>query len=78
VSRSQRGLSAVGAVLLIAVAGVAGYYVYKGVTSSDGAPSCASAQNACIKSCRRTSSEASALQACQETCQREADACNRR
>jgi hypothetical protein len=61
------------ALLFIALAGVAGYFVYKGVTEE--APSCASAHNACIKQCRRASSEAPALQACQEGCQREADAC---
>jgi hypothetical protein len=78
VTRSQSGLSGLGVVFLIAVAGVAGYYVYKGVTPDHAAESCGSAQNACIKSCRRTSSEAPALQACQEACQREADACKRR
>ena len=63
------------AVLFIALTAVAGYYVYKAVISQDGAPTCASAQSACIKKCRSTSSEAPALQACQEACQREADAC---
>jgi hypothetical protein len=62
--------------LFVALAGVAGYYVYKGVTEE--ASTCDSALNACVKNCRRTSSEAPALQACQEACRREADACNRR
>jgi hypothetical protein len=59
--------------LVIALAGVAGYYFYQAVTEE--APSCASAHKACIKSCRRASSEAPAAQACQEACQREADTC---
>jgi hypothetical protein len=61
------------ALLFIALAGVAGYFVYRGVTEEG--PSCASAHSACIKKCRRASSEAPALQACQEACQRQADAC---
>ena len=73
--RLQSGLSAFGALLLIAIAAVAGYYVYSGVITRDEAPTCTSAHSACIKRCRRTSSEAPALQACQEACQREADAC---
>ena len=64
------------AVLLILIAGVAGYYVYQAVTEEG--KSCASQHNYCVKSCRRTSTEASAAQACQEACQREADACNAR
>ena len=66
------------AVLLILITGVAGYYAYQAVTSPDDAPTCASAHNACIKSCRRASTEAPAAQACQEACQRETDACNAR
>ena len=61
------------ALLFIALAGVAGYFVYQGVTEE--APTCASAHSACIKKCRRASSEAPALQTCQEAYQREADAC---
>jgi hypothetical protein len=67
-------LSAFGAVLLIAAAGAAGYYVYKGVTEE--ASTCGSALSACMKNCRRTSNEAPAAQACQQGCQREADACD--
>ena len=71
--RLQSGLGAFGAVLLIALAGVAGYYVYKGVTEE--ASTCGSALSASMKMCRRTSTEAPAAQACQEACRREADAC---
>ena len=62
--------------LVIALAGVAAYFVYQSVTEE--APTCASAHNACIKSCRRASTEAAAAQSCQEACRREADACSAR
>ena len=62
--------------LVIALAAAAAYFVYQSVTEE--AATCASAHKACIKGCRRTSTEAPAAQACQEGCQREADACNAR
>jgi hypothetical protein len=64
------------ALLIIALAGVVGYFVYQAVTGE--AHTCASEHSYCIKSCRRTSTEAPAAQACQEACQREADACKAR
>jgi hypothetical protein len=62
--------------LVIALAAVAAYFVYQSVTEE--AATCSGAHNACLKSCRRTSTEAPAAQACQQACQREADACNAR
>lgn len=74
---SQRGLSWFGALIVVAIAVVAGYYVYKGVMGEDEAPSCNSALNACMKNCRRTTTESAAAQSCQQACQRDADECNR-
>ena len=65
------------AFLILAVAIAAGYYVYTGVMQTDEAPSCDSAFNACLKACRRTTTEAPAAQACQQDCQRRADECRR-
>ena len=64
--------------IVLAIVAVAAYYVWKGVTGSDEAPSCKSALNACIANCRRTTSEAPAAQACQDGCTRDAAACERR
>ncbi len=75
---SQRGLSAFGALVVLAIAVVAGYYAYKGITGGDDAPTCKSAFNDCMQTCRRTTTEAAAAQSCQEACQRDADECNRR
>jgi hypothetical protein len=73
---SQRGLGWFGFLIVIAIAVAVGYYAYKGIWQADEQqPSCASALNYCIKTCRRTTTEAPEAQRCQEACQREADAC---
>src|SRR5438046_10690446 len=74
----QRGVGAFGALVVIAIAVVAGYYVYKGVTGGGEAPTCDGSFTACMQICRRTSTEAPAAQACQEACQRDAEACKRK
>ena len=76
-SSYQRGLGAFGALVVIAIAVVAGYYVYKGVTGGGEAPTCDGTFTACMQICRRTSTEAPAAQACQEACKRDAEACKR-
>jgi len=74
---SQCGLSAFGTLVVLAVAVAAGYYAYKAILSEDHAPSCKSAFSSCMKSCRRTTTEAPAAQACQEVCQRDQAECVR-
>ncbi|HYS50702.1 MAG TPA: hypothetical protein VEM33_02370 [Burkholderiales bacterium] len=74
---SQRGLSAFGMVVVLAIAVAAGYYAYKSLSGSGDAPTCRSASTACIQKCRRTTTEAPAAQACQEGCQRDLTACER-
>jgi len=63
--------------VFVAVAVAAGYYAYKGISGAGEAPSCESAFGYCMKSCRRTTTEAPATQACQEACQRDQEACQR-
>jgi hypothetical protein len=75
--RRQRGLSLFGALVVVAIAAVAGYYVYQGVTGEGEAPTCDSTLKSCLQKCRRTSTDASAAQACQQACQRDADDCKR-
>jgi len=73
----QRGLGSFGLLVVIAIAAAIGYYAYKGISGSGEAPSCKGSFNACMTSCRRTTTEAPAAQACQEACQRDSDACER-
>ena len=73
----QRGLGTFGTLAILAIAGAAGYYIYKSVFEPEtvSAPSCKSQLNSCITNCRKTSTEAPQAQACQEACQRDAAAC---
>ena len=75
--RSQRGLSTIGTLIVLAVVVALGYYAYKAISGEDAAPSCRSTFTACMQKCRRTTTEAPAAQACQEACQRDQDACER-
>jgi hypothetical protein len=74
---SQRGLSSFGTLVVLAAVVAAGYYAYKGVSGEGEAPSCKGAFSSCMKSCRRTTTEAPAAQACQEACRRDQDMCER-
>jgi hypothetical protein len=61
---------------MLAIAIFAGYYAYKGIwQSEDQPPSCEGAQNACIRDCRRTATEATDEQRCQQACSRDLEAC---
>ena len=75
-ARGQRGLGTFGALVILAIAAVAGYYVYVGVFQDGGqAPSCKEAQQDCMKKCRRTSTDQASAATCQNECQRAFDAC---
>ena len=75
---AQRGLGLFGLLIVIAIAVAIGYYAYQGITGGDEAHSCRGAFNTCMKTCRRTSTEAPAALACQQDCQRDMDFCQRR
>ncbi len=75
---AQRGLGAFGALLIVALAAVALYYVYKAVSGEGDEPSCRSTYTACQQNCRRTRTETVALQNCQDFCRQEINQCERR
>ena len=58
--------------IVLLVVGLLVYYAYKTYTAPE---TCAEAFSHCIKTCRRTTTEAPASQACQEACKREQVAC---
>jgi hypothetical protein len=76
--RSQRGLSSFGVLIVLAIAIALGYYAYKALTGAGEAPSCKEALNHCLKTCRRTTTEAPAAQACQDACLSDQAACERK
>jgi hypothetical protein len=73
--RLQQGLGTLGSLVVIALAAVAAYYIYLGVSGEDAAPSCKSELDKCMQRCRKTSTDTSAAQACQAGCRREAHLC---
>jgi len=74
---SQHGLSSFGMLIVLAIAVAAGYYAYKGITGGGDAESCKEAFRECMKTCRRTTTEAPAAQACQDACLHDQTACKR-
>jgi hypothetical protein len=64
-----------GTIVLLIVIGFVGYWVYNHLLFSDEPPSCKATLNACVASCRKTTSEAADYQACQERCRQQAEAC---
>lgn len=73
--KRQSGMGWLGVLIVLGILAGGGYYAYQAFTQGDDAVSCAGAQNACMRNCRRTSTEAAAAQSCQQECQREAESC---
>ena len=74
----QRGLGIFGLLVIVAIAATIGWYAYKGMTGAGEPESCNEAFNHCMKTCRRTATEAPAAQVCQEACQSDQAACGRK
>jgi len=72
---TQRGLSALGALIVVAIAVVALYYVYRAVTGEDEPQTCSTEFEHCMQVCRRTSTDNDSAQACQRKCTSDADFC---
>ncbi|KPK06132.1 MAG: hypothetical protein AMJ64_09835 [Betaproteobacteria bacterium SG8_39] len=73
--RLQQGLGTLGSLIVIALAAVAAYYIYLGVSGEDAAPSCKGELEKCMQRCRKTTTDTTAAQACQAGCRREAHLC---
>jgi hypothetical protein len=61
-------------IVLVAAAAI-GYYAYQALTGGGEPESCNAAFNHCMKTCRRTATEAPAAQACQDACKRDLASC---
>jgi hypothetical protein len=73
----QRGLGTFGVLVVLAIAAVGGWWVYKNVFEADtaSAPTCETQQAACLANCRKASTESAQMQACQEGCRRNFASC---
>ena len=75
--RLQQGLGTFGVLVVLVIAGIGGWWVYKNVFEADSvsAPTCESQQSTCIANCRKTSTESAQIQACQDGCRRNFASC---
>jgi hypothetical protein len=76
--RSQRGLSFFGALILFAIIAGGGYFGYQWYVARDDAPTCKNDFTACMRMCRRLSSESAEAETCQAGCERDVAACERK
>jgi hypothetical protein len=72
---AQRGLGALGALIVIVLAVLAGYYLYLNLTGQDEKPTCANELQSCMAACNRSATDNDGMQACQHKCESDADLC---
>jgi hypothetical protein len=75
VAPAQRGLGALGALIVLILAAVAAYYIYLSLTGQDEKPTCASELQSCMASCNRSATDNDSMQACERKCESDADLC---
>jgi hypothetical protein len=72
---AQRGLGALGALIVLILAALAGYYLYLNLTGEDETPTCASELQSCMAACNRGATDNDSIQACQHKCESDANLC---
>ena len=73
--RWQSGLGTLGTLIVIALAAVAGYYIYLNVSGKDAPVTCKKELEHCMQRCRKSTTDTNAAQVCQADCEREAHLC---
>jgi hypothetical protein len=73
----QRGLTLIGAVIVVAILAAAGYYLYSVIMETDTGPGCKDDFTLCMRYCRRTTTDDASAQKCQENCRQQFDECSR-
>lgn len=71
----QRGLGAFGTLIVLALAVVAGYYLYMSLSGGDDNPTCSTQFQSCMQACRRDQSDNSDMQACENKCESDRSTC---
>jgi predicted negative regulator of RcsB-dependent stress response len=74
----QRGSSFFGALILLLILGAGAYFGYQWYQERGNAPTCKDDLTACMRMCRRLSTESADIQKCQAACERDATACERK
>ena len=74
----QRGLSFFGMLVVLLILGAGGYFAYQWYLERGDVPTCKDDLTACMRMCRRLSTESTEVQKCQAACERDAAACERK
>jgi hypothetical protein len=77
-NRSQNGLTILGALFLIAIIAIGGYFGYQWYLGGEDVPTCRNDHIACMRMCRRLSTESTESQKCQSACDRDLAGCERK
>lgn len=64
----QRGLTFLGALFFVAIIAVGGYFGYHWYMQQENVPTCKNDLTACMRMCRRTTTETATAQTCQKNC----------
>jgi hypothetical protein len=65
----QRGLGALGTLIVLALAAAVGYYLYLSLGGEEETPTCSTQYESCMQACRRSQTDNSDMQACQKKCE---------
>lgn len=77
-ARSQSGLTILGALFLVAIIAIGGYFGYQWYLGGEDVPTCKNDHLACMRMCRRLSTESVEAQKCQSNCDSDLAACERK
>jgi hypothetical protein len=77
-SRAQSGLTILGALFVIAIIAIGGYFGYQWYTGGEDAPTCKNDHIACMRMCRRLATDTAEAQKCQAACDRDLAGCERK
>ena len=75
IKSKQRGLGALGTLIVLALALAAGYYLYVGFNGGDEKPSCGRQFESCMQACNRTQTDNAGMQACRSKCESDQASC---
>ena len=71
----QRGLGALGTLIVLALAAAAGYYLYINFNGGDEKPTCSEQFESCMQICNRTQTENTDMQGCRKKCEEDQSTC---
>ena len=75
IESKQRGLGALGTLIVLALAAVAAYYLYVGFNGGDEKPTCGEQFESCMQACNRSQTDNTTMQGCRQKCEEDQSTC---